>query len=70
MNARDAMLDIVDDSHIGIRELQRRVGDLGRVLYRGSTPTTETLARVANECGYDLLLRRRYDGREIPIDPD
>lgn len=74
MNARDAFLQVVADSGLPIREITRQLGRSPGYFTHitkddGSTPRTDTLARVADVCGYDLLLRRRIDEYEIPIDP-
>lgn len=75
MNAREAFIEVVADSGMSIRaitrELGRSPGYFTQILREnGSTPRTDMLARVANVCGYDLLLRRRIDEYEIPIDAD
>ena len=36
---------------------------------RGTNPRTDTMAKIADACGYDLLLRNRQDGSEITINP-
>lgn len=74
MNARDAFLQVVSDSGMSIRsitrELGRSPGYFSHILKEnGSTPRADTLAKVADVCDYDLVLRRRFDGYEIPIDP-
>lgn len=68
MNAHDAVIEMVDECGIPIRELYRRVGRFGGVLYSGRTPRADALARIANGCGYDMILRRRSDRYEIHID--
>ena len=75
MNARDAFVQVVDDSGMTIRgitrELGRSPGYFTHIMKEnGSTPRADMLARVADVCGYDLLLRRRVDEYEIPIDAD
>lgn len=42
---------------------------VGRNISRGSTPQTDTYARIVDAIGYDLLLRNRETGEEIIIDP-
>ena len=68
MNAREAALEVIRDSGMGPRELYRQTGNLSGFLYHGSTPRSDVLARIADACGYDLILRRRDDDYEIVID--
>ena len=73
MNARDAMLEMLREYDGSIRSLTnamgRAPGYLNNIINKSGAPMTDTLAEVANHCGYDLLLRRRIDDYEIPIDP-
>ena len=69
MNAHDATVEIISESGLGIRQLNRAGGNVERIIYHDGTPRTDTLARIADACGYDLLLRRRDDLYEILIDP-
>lgn len=75
MNARDAFLQVVSESDLSVRGITRAIdkapGSLHHIFRKdgGSTPRADTLAKVADVCGYDLLLRRRTDEYEIQIDP-
>lgn len=74
MNAREAFIEVVAESGMSIRAITRKLGRSPGYFTQitkenGSTPRTDTLAKVADACDYDLLLRRRLDGYEIPIDP-
>ena len=73
MNARDAFLQVLADSGLSIREITRRLnrapGYFTHITKKGGgTPGANMLGKVANVCGYDLILRRRIDDYEIPID--
>lgn len=69
MNAHEAAIELISESGMGIRRLNRAVGDVQNVVYRDGTPRCDTMAKLADVCGYDLLLRRRDDLYEIPIEP-
>ena len=72
MNAHDATLEVIDEFDGSLRMLTNSMGaapnSLNNVLRRNSTPRTDTLVKIADVCGYDLVLRRRVDGYEILID--
>ena len=65
MNAHDATIE----SGLGIRQLNRAGGNVERIIYHDGTPRADTLARIADACGYELRLRRRDDLYEIVIGP-
>ena len=73
MNAHDATLEIIGDSGMSVRKLSIAVGNtssyLNRVIHKNGSPHVDKLAKLADICGYDLLLRRRDDDYEITIDP-
>ena len=73
MNARDAALEIIADSGLSAGTLSRRLEKersyIKSFIKRPSIPRADTLASIADACGYDLVLRRRIDEYEIPIDP-
>ena len=72
MNAHDAALEVIKEFDGSLRKLTDSMGhapnSLTNIIRRNSTPRTDTLVKIADVCGYDLLLRRRTDGYEIPID--
>ncbi len=73
MDAREVTLSMIQDSGMNDRQVSIKLGMspryLSNIIYRGSRPNSDTLARVADACGYDLLVRRRIDEMEILIDP-
>lgn len=74
MDAREAFLQVVSDSGMTIRTITRKLnrspGYFTHILKEnGSTPRADTLAKVSDVCGYDLILRRRIDDYEILIEP-
>ena len=68
MDPREAAMTIFKESGISVNELYRRAGTLTRFMYHGGKPQADTLVKIADACDYDLILRRRADGREIIID--
>lgn len=72
MNAHDAIMELLNEYDGSIRSLTNRLGHapgyLNHITKGNSTPQADTLAKVADVCGYDLILRRRIDDYEIPID--
>ena len=73
MNANDAALEMISDSGIPMPTLSRTMGRdrtfLITTVGRGNIPRADTLSKIADACGYDLVLRRRIDEYEITIDP-
>lgn len=73
MNAHELILFMMGDSGRRESELSRSLSNdrtyLRSTIKRKSVPKADTYARIADVCGYDLLVRRRVDGYEIPIDP-
>ena len=69
MNAHEAAIWIIRTSKIGIRELYRRAGNVKHTVYGGGSPNSDVLARIANACGYDLVLVKRDGTETIVIDP-
>ena len=71
MSARAAMVRIVDTSGMSRRQLSVSMGRYPQYLNQKvndkQTPKADTLAEVAQVCGYELLLRN--DETEIIIDP-
>jgi len=74
VNARDVTLEMIADSGLSVSALSKSMGKersyIHTTVLRGKTFYCTTLAKVADICGYDLLVRRRTDGYEMPIDPD
>lgn len=73
MNAHDALVAMIGESGSSYFSIERTMGVkqnyLKRLRYGGSTPRTDVAARIADACGYDLILRRRDDGSETTIAP-
>lgn len=73
MDAYDAvtkMLNEDDRTRAAISvAMGRGPGYLNVIVGRRSVPKADTLARIADTCGYDLLLRRRDSEEEIRIEP-
>ncbi len=71
MSARAAMVRIVDTSGMSRIALSKQLGHgatyLTTKIQSRQSPKTDTLAEVAQVCGYELLLRGR--DTEIIIDP-
>lgn len=73
MNALEALRFLTSDSAISMRVASMRMGRaptfLATTRYYERIPQVDTMAKIADVYGYDLLLRNRVDGEEIPIDP-
>lgn len=73
MDVFDTIAEMMHVSGLSFRAvenaLERSHGYLGSILYKRRIPSTVVLARIADACGYDLLVRRRADDEEIIIDP-
>lgn len=73
MDAREAAIELISEYDGSRRSLTSKMGYapgyLNSVLKRGSMPSSNTLAKIADACDYDLLLRRRMDDYEILIEP-
>lgn len=74
MKALDAIKTMISNSGVSIRGLGALLDKsefyINGIIYRGSVPKVDTTARIADACGYDLILRRRDDGDEILITDD
>ena len=75
MNPIEALRTMMDSEGISVRKLGTLMGKsplyAKNVLYgRKSMPNVSIFAEMADACGYDLLVRRRSNGDEIPIDYD
>ena len=71
MNAHDATMEVIGEYDGSMRSLTTKLGlspGSLSIIKRGGVPKVDTLAKVADVCGYDLILRRRIDEYEIPID--
>ena len=72
MDSRDVLAEMVANSGLSYRqvslEMDREATYLKTIIYRGRRPRIDTFAKVADVCGYDLLVRRRSDGHEMSID--
>ena len=73
MEPKDVLPELVKGSGRSMRtisvQMDRTSNYLAAVVQRKSIPKYDTMAEIADVCGYDLLLRRRDDGTEIIIDP-
>lgn len=67
------MAEIVKQSGISMQTISAKMNRsrsfISMTIRKGGVPQSDTLAEVANICGYDLILRKRDDGTEIIIDP-
>ena len=74
MNAHDAVIEMLNDAGMSSRQaakaLGRSPGYLTHITNGTSTPNANTLAAVADVCGYDLVIRRRINDQDIIIDPE
>ena len=73
MDAREVTLEMLKDSGLSARQaaiaIGKEPGYLSHIIYKGSKPNTVTLAKVADVCGFDLLVRNRANEMEMLIDP-
>lgn len=73
LSARQALNFVVSHSgkpkEVISTEMGRTKGFISATTSRGTVPKVDTFAIVADVCGYDLMLKRRDDGRTIIIDP-
>lgn len=73
MESKEALRYVVNHSGKSQRAISVELGKvptyISATFTQGSIPTVETLANVANVCGYDLLLVNRETGETISIDP-
>lgn len=71
MNATDAIRQMMKRASLGPSELSRRIGKartyIASTLSHGSTPKVDTVARIAHECGYRLILRNDESGDELEL---
>lgn len=74
MNAFELILFMIGDSEKSESELSRSVSRdrtyLRSIIKRHTIPKVTTFSKISDACGFDLLVRRRVDGYEIPIDDD
>ena len=50
--------------------LGKRRNYVNTIMAKATVPQTDTFAKVADVCGWDLLARNRTTGEEIIIDPE
>lgn len=71
MNALDAIRRMCDESGVGPTQVSQAIGRartfLSATLSRGNIPRVDTMAKVAQACGYRLILESDTD--RIVIDP-
>lgn len=51
------------------RKMGRTESYLGSIISKGTIPRVDSMARICDALGYDLLARSRDDGFEFYIDP-
>lgn len=74
MDALSALNEMIRSSGWHYKPLSKRLGRtesyIGSMLSKGTTPTIETFARIADACEYDVfLIPRNHDASVIVIDP-
>lgn len=73
MQSKEALRTIVRESGQTLRSISTTIGRsqnyMAATVQNDSAPKADTIAEIADACGYDLLLRKRDDGSEIIIDP-
>lgn len=61
MNSKDAVLKMCEISGKSQRAVSLEIGKagtfLGTTLYKGSVPRVDTMAKIAEACGFELVLR-------------
>jgi len=50
--------------------LGKRRNYVNTIMTKATVPQTDTFAKIADSCGWDLLARNRTTGEEIVIDPE
>ena len=74
MNVRTAFNVIVTLSGLTKSKISetlgKRVTYVNTIIAKSTIPKTDTFAKVADVCGWDLLARNRTTGEEIIIDPE
>ena len=62
MEIRDLIRQMMDESGVGGRELSRALGKsptfMGAMLSQSNMPRLDTFAAIAEELGYDLIVRK------------
>lgn len=70
----DAVEHMMESAGIGPIELSRRLGRsrgyISSLMNRGSIPNTDTLTRIAHECGYHAIFESDSDRFELYTDDD
>ena len=73
MQPRNVIPTIVSSSGKSMQSISLAIGRtrtyINSTIQNRSISHVDTVAAVADVCGYDLLLRKRDDGTEIIIDP-
>lgn len=73
MDAHELILFMMKNSGRRESELSRMLSNdrtyLRSIMKRRSIPKADTYARIADVCGFDLLVRKRDDGSECIIEP-
>lgn len=73
MQALKALNTVVSQSGVSKTELARKLGRgvnyISNYSVKGNIPRIDTFAAIADVSGFDLIVRRRSNGREIIIDP-
>lgn len=73
MEAKDVILFLTTDSSMSMRVASQKMGRsptyLSTTRQLGVVPSVSVMAEIADVYDYDLLLRNRFCGDEIIIDP-
>ncbi len=73
MHVAESIRTMMSTAGLSVRGIAAELGKcpyyMKHFLYRGGTPSVSNFAKIADVCGYDVLIRRRDDGTETPIDP-
>lgn len=73
MDSKDVLRFLTEDSSLSMREASKRMGRsatyLSTARQLGVVPSLTVMAEIADVYDYDLLLRNRFCGDEIVVDP-
>ncbi len=73
MDSKDVLRFLTEDSSLSMREASKRMGRsptyLATARQLGVVPSLTVMAEIADVYDYDLLLRNRFCGDEIVVDP-
>ncbi len=73
MRADKVLREIISKEGLSATEVSKRIGKtrqyMTTLFSHHRIPQADTMARICDVVGYDLLVRSRDDGYEITIDP-